>query len=205
MYCPHCGAPINDGSAFCGSCGTNLKAGAAPTNPQPQAQPYQPPQQPQQPQYQRPQYQTPPIPLPTPPYQQQAGYAGNNDTRPVVSVGFGEAIALFFRKYAKFNGRATRKEFWFAALFNFIVSLVISIIAAFVPILSFLSIVYALGVLVPGLAICWRRLHDIGKSGVYYLMSLIPIAGPIIVLVFCCKDSVGDNEYGPRKTDRSML
>ena len=88
-------------------------------------------------------------------------------------------------------GRATRSEFWFAVLFNFLAGFV----AAFIPFIGWL---YPLAVLVPNLAIAWRRLHDIGKSGTYLLMGLIPLAGPIILIVYYCTDSVGDNEYGRR-------
>jgi uncharacterized membrane protein YhaH (DUF805 family) len=52
-------------------------------------------------------------------------------------------------------------------------------------------------VFIPMLAVSARRLHDTGKSGWYYLMSLIPLVGFIIVIVQWCKDSVGDNQYGP--------
>lgn len=65
-------------------------------------------------------------------------------------------------------------------------------------ILSVLASIYSLAALVPGLAVAWRRLHDIGKSGAYYLFILIPIAGPIILLVWFAKaGDVGDNAYGP--------
>lgn len=142
-----------------------------------------------------------PVPNPAPRVAPQNGYSygqsGQNaygqpgSMPPVRAVGFGEAIANFFKKYAEFSGRATRSEFWFAALFNFLAGFV----AAFIPFIGWL---YPLAVLVPNLAIAWRRLHDIGKSGTYFLMGLIPLAGPIILLVYYCTDSVGDNEYGRR-------
>lgn len=57
---------------------------------------------------------------------------------------------------------------------------------------------YSLATLVPGLAVAWRRLHDIGKSGGYWFFILIPLVGPIILLVWLAKaDDVGDNAYGP--------
>jgi len=107
------------------------------------------------------------------------------------------------KKYAVFGGRARRKEYWMFGLFNFIFSLVASLLdlaifgralAEFGP----LSVVYALAVFVPGLAVSVRRLHDVGKSGWYLLINLIPIAGSIWFLVLTCTDSQpGDNKYGP--------
>ena len=107
------------------------------------------------------------------------------------------------KKYAVFSGRARRKEYWMFSLFNFIFSLVASLLdlaifglalAEFGP----LSVVYALAVFVPGLVVAVRRLHDVGKSGWYLLIILIPIAGPIWFLVLACTDSqAGDNKYGP--------
>ena len=109
------------------------------------------------------------------------------------------------KKYAVFSGRARRKEYWMYALFNFIFGLVATLldvlIFGFGMILwgfGVLSFVYALAVFVPGLAVSVRRLHDIGKSGWYLLINLIPIAGPIWFLVLVCLDSQpGDNAYGP--------
>ena len=113
------------------------------------------------------------------------------------------------KKYAVFSGRARRKEYWMFFLFNFIFSLVASLLdlvifgmtlGEFSP----LSIVYAVAVFVPGLAVAVRRLHDIGKSGWYVLVNLIPIAGPIWFLVLTCLDSQpGDNKYGPNPKEES--
>ena len=109
------------------------------------------------------------------------------------------------KKYAVFSGRARRKEYWMFVLFNFIFGLVASLIDLGIGLLTFavfglglLSILYALAVFVPGLAVSVRRLHDVGKSGWYLLINLIPIAGPIWFLVLACTDSQpGDNKYGP--------
>ena len=85
-------------------------------------------------------------------------------------MNFGEAIKSVFSKYATFSGRARRSEFWYFMLFNFLVSLVLSLI----PYLSILSSLWALAVLIPTLAVTVRRFHDIGKSGWKYLYFLIP-------------------------------
>ena len=109
----------------------------------------------------------------------------------VKSVSFIEAVKLAFSHYADFKGRSRRSEYWWFTLFNMIVSGLIS------SILPELAGVWSLVVLVPGLAICIRRLHDAGKSGWFYLWMLLPIAGQIIVLIQLLKDSDEDNQWGP--------
>lgn len=103
------------------------------------------------------------------------------------------------KNYAVFSGRARRKEYWMFVLFNFIFALALSLLGILTfGILYILSILYGVAVFVPTLAVAVRRLHDIGKSGWYYLIILIPLAGPIWLLVLMCTDSQpGDNEYGP--------
>lgn len=128
-----------------------------------------------------------------------AGYA--QAYAPVRPIGFGEAIRNFFTQYATFSGRATRSEYWYVFLFNTIVSIAINgVIGMILPTVALvLASLYSLACLVPGLALCWRRLHDIGKSGACVLFALIPLVGWIIVLVFLCTASGPDNQYGRRK------
>ena len=108
------------------------------------------------------------------------------------------------RKYAVFSGRARRKEYWFFVLFNAIFAIAAMILdnslglaiedVGYGPI----YILYALATIVPGLAVSVRRLHDIGKSGWYFLLALIPCVGGIILLVFdLMPGDPGENEYGP--------
>lgn len=108
-----------------------------------------------------------------------------------------EAYKKFLRNYANFNGRSTRSDYWYVVLANFLIGLILGFIAGLIPQLSFLSTLYTLAVLIPGIALVVRRLHDINKSGWYYLMALIPLAGFIIVLVYLCTASVNENnKYG---------
>ncbi len=106
------------------------------------------------------------------------------------------------KKYAVFSGRAPRKEYWMFFLFNFIIALVLGgstgILAAVANIdLTFIAHLYSLGVLCPGIAVGIRRLHDIDKSGWWYLLLLIPLIGPIVILVFMCQPgSSGNNRFG---------
>ncbi|QZE15389.1 DUF805 domain-containing protein [Halosquirtibacter laminarini] len=96
-----------------------------------------------------------------------------------------------FKNYAQFNGRAGRREYWMFILFNMIVSFLISFIN---PILGY---IYSVAVIIPGLAVSVRRLHDLGKSGWFYLLCLIPIVGWIILIVwFATKGEEGENQYG---------
>lgn len=101
-------------------------------------------------------------------------------------------------KYADFKGRASRSEYWYFFLFNFLVGFTASLIDSFVfgnsPILYLIVI---LGLFIPGLAVGVRRLHDIGKSGWWILIALIPIVGIIVLIVFYSKrGEEGANEYG---------
>lgn len=107
------------------------------------------------------------------------------------------------KQYAVFSGRARRTEFWMFALFNFIFAMVASIIDTAIGsklgILQFgiFYLIYSLAVLIPGLAVSVRRLHDIGKSGWMVLINLIPLIGLIWFIVLTVKDSQpGENQYG---------
>lgn len=116
-----------------------------------------------------------------------------------------EAIKSVFNKYATFSGRARRSEYWYWALFTSIISIACSILisivgqdSGFATFISIIEGIWALAILVPGLALCWRRLHDIGKSGAYWFFILIPLVGAIMLLVWFCQDSQpGENQYGP--------
>ena len=120
---------------------------------------------------------------------------------PVRKIGFGEAVRNFFTQYATFSGRATRSEYWYVVLFSWIVSIAISVIGGLISseLTTVLGSLYSLAILVPSFAVVWRRLHDIGKSGGWYFIGLIPLVGWIILLVFFCTGSDGDNRFGPRK------
>ena len=107
------------------------------------------------------------------------------------SVGFIEAIKLAFVHYADFKGRSRRSEYWWFTLFNTIVA---TVIGAIVPDYAW---IWSLIVLVPSLALCIRRLHDVGKSGWFYLWILLPLVGGIILLIQFCKDSTEANQWGP--------
>ena len=107
------------------------------------------------------------------------------------------------KNYAGFSGRARRKEYWMFALFNIIfviaamiIDNVIGTTMAGLP-YGLFYFLYVLAIFIPGLAVGVRRLHDVGKSGWFMLIALIPIVGGIWLLVLFCTDGViGQNEYG---------
>lgn len=102
------------------------------------------------------------------------------------------------QNYANFSGRARRKEYWFFALCQFIILIIASIIDSIIfdgP--SLFYSIAALGLFIPSLAVAVRRLHDINKSGWFILISLIPIIGPILVLIWLATDTTQEaNQWG---------
>lgn len=111
-------------------------------------------------------------------------------------MSFTEAVTSVFTNYANFNGRARRSEYWYFTLFNIIVSSIISVVSTNIG-LPILATIWSLAVLIPGLAVVVRRLHDIGKSGWWYFIVLVPCVGAIMMIVFFCTDSEqGSNQYG---------
>lgn len=117
-------------------------------------------------------------------------------------MSFKQAVSSVFHNYANFSGRARRSEYWYFVLFNLIVGVVLGIIDAILGENSLLATaisgLYSLAVLVPSLAVCWRRLHDIGKSGAWWLLVFVPLVGAIILVIWFAKDTQpGENQYGP--------
>lgn len=102
-----------------------------------------------------------------------------------------------WKQYADFTGRARRTEYWMFALVNFGIALLLELILGF-TFLYFLTYVYSLAIFIPSLAVCVRRLHDIGRSGWWYLIGLVPVVGWIILIIWFCTDSQpGANKWGP--------
>jgi len=112
-------------------------------------------------------------------------------------MGFADAVRSVFSKYVVFSGRARRSEFWWFSLFLLIVYIIVAAIDAAIG-NSVLLVIVWLATLLPSLAVTVRRLHDTGRSGWWFFITLIPLVGGIILLVFECQDSQpGSNAYGP--------
>ncbi|WP_112248881.1 DUF805 domain-containing protein [Kribbella monticola] len=107
------------------------------------------------------------------------------------------------KKYIQFSGRARRKEFWMFALFNAIISIVLSIIDNAAGLTNstgngVLGSIYSLAVLLPSLAVAARRLHDTNRSALWLLLIFAIVIGWIVLLVFYIQEgNAGDNKYGP--------
>ena len=106
------------------------------------------------------------------------------------------------QKYVDFSGRARRSEYWYFFLFTIIVSIVAGIIDGILGTRNssgtgLVGAIASLALLLPGLGVGARRLHDTGRSGWWLLIGLIPLVGAIVLLVFFVQDSQTDNQYGP--------
>lgn len=120
----------------------------------------------------------------------------------------------YWKKYAVFSGRARRKEYWFFALFNIIISLALTFIDSQTGSLDeagdigVLGTIYGLLVFIPSIAVSVRRLHDIGRSGWWLLIAFVPLIGGIVLLIFMLLDSEpGGNQYGdsPKEDDNDLV
>lgn len=186
MFCVNCGNQNLSEASFCASCGS-------PTNRAQQT--YSPPMQ------------APPVmPMQMAPGLQ--AYAAQLAPRPMDLV---QAVKSSFRKFADFKGRASRSEYWYFALAANVGPYLLVIAGTFFSELLGGSLAYEIsnliglvaaaaliGSVIPSLACATRRLHDTGHSGGAIFLSLIPIVGPIILIIWLA--SAGepfDNKYGP--------
>ncbi len=96
---------------------------------------------------------------------------------------FQESIRVCFSKYAEFDGRASRSEYWWFMLFIFLVGCAIGVVS------DKLSVVFILATLLPSLAAASRRLHDTSRTGWWQLVALIPLIGMVLLLVFLTQKS----------------
>jgi uncharacterized membrane protein YhaH (DUF805 family) len=98
---------------------------------------------------------------------------------------------IVLKKYADFNGRARRSEYWYFVLFNYLIQLLIGYIGLYTFENPYFGTIYFLAVFIPYIAVGVRRMHDVNKSGWYILI-------PIYNLILCCTDGTnGPNDYGP--------
>jgi len=114
------------------------------------------------------------------------------------------------KKYATFSGRARRQEYWMFVLFNVIfaaaAAILDNVLGLAAPEIGYgpLYGLYALATFIPGLAVAVRRLHDVGKSGWFFLIILIPLIGAIwLLVVMATEGTKGPNEYGADPKNQS--
>lgn len=115
---------------------------------------------------------------------------------------FGDAVRTCLAKYVTFSGRAIRPEYWYFVLFSIGLSLIVQISSRFVeqisaPVAIGAPIVLSLLLFLPSLAVSIRRLHDIGRSGWWVLIALLPVIGWILLIYWHCKPGVAANSYRP--------
>ncbi len=112
-------------------------------------------------------------------------------------------FVMALKKYAVFSGRSRRAEYWYFILFSTIITFIVTFIDIAVSTgtgldIQLLGTLYGLAVVLPSLGVLVRRLHDTGRSGWYVFISIIPVIGMIVLLVWLATDSQsGMNQYGP--------
>lgn len=114
-------------------------------------------------------------------------------------MGFADALKSFFSRYTDFKGRSSRSEYWWPQLAFFLVGIVIGVLTAVVgeTVGNILLGIFYLVILIPGIAISIRRLHDLDKSGWWLLIALIPLIGALVLLFFFVqRGTVGGNRFG---------
>lgn len=207
-YCSDCGKPLATGAGFCGACGASVsqrQQGFSGMGGQQQSGGYAPAQ---------------------PPYQPSYGQSSTYSRRPDREISGLSWMIEPYRRYADFNGRSRRMEYWMFTLFQTIVLFVLGgITLAGIPWVELaahsqaveqglaagpepqpgplvwigggLLLIWWLASFIPSIAVTVRRFHDQEKSGWFYLLGMIPYVGGLILLVFMFMDGTrGPNQYG---------
>ena len=114
-------------------------------------------------------------------------------------MGFTGAIQSGFENYTNFRSRASRSEYWYWTLFAILGNIITSVIDAAVlgSEIRIINSIFGLVILIPGIAVSVRRLHDIGRSGWWTLLWLLLIVGWIVLIIwYCRKGDESINQYG---------
>lgn len=188
MFCKNCREQIGDYDAECPRCGEA-------TGNQPQSH-YLPPQN-QQYQQQAPEYQQPNF--------DSQNQQSDITMRQVIRLLF-EGYLAVYKKYIDFSGRARRAEYWLFYFCNMIIGFIFYLFYfiglklhsnMIVMIVSLLILIFGLVVLLPGIAVTVRRLHDVGKSGLWYFITLVPCIGGLwLLILLVTAGTAGSNQYG---------
>jgi len=108
-----------------------------------------------------------------------------------------EAYIKLLKNFANFSGRSRRRDYWLGMLASFISTILLGMLSSFIPPLAFVAAIYPFVLFLAHFSLAARRLHDIGKSGWWQLIILVPAIGALFLLYFLCCDSGPDNKYGP--------
>lgn len=127
-----------------------------------------------------------------------------------MTYSFPQAVRTCLSRYATFRGRAPRSEFWWFVVFNLIAALVAFVIdgASFgfgggEDAVQPVSSIMTLALFLPNLAVAVRRLHDIGRTGWWVLLSFVPLIGILILIWwYATRGEPGANAYGPPAVQR---
>ncbi len=112
-------------------------------------------------------------------------------------MGFQDAVTTCFQKYVVFEGRAARPEYWFWVLFVIVAGLILQLIGRLLFGGMLLDHIFNLAVLLPGLAVSARRLHDTDRSGWWLLLGFVPVIGWLVLLFFMVQPGTpGPNQFG---------
>lgn len=106
-----------------------------------------------------------------------------------------DAVKRVLNKYSDFSGRASRAEFWWWMLAIWVVNIVLGTSGYYVNFIEWINWIFSVAVLVPTLAVSWRRLHDTGRAGGWWFINLIPVVGTIIFLILC----IGQSQPQPNR------
>ena len=133
-------------------------------------------------------------------------------------MSFGQAVRTCLNKYATFDGRASRAEFWWFYLFTIIVTFVVYLIPfafgliasaagdnvlgtifSILAVIGFILVfVVAIGLIIPTLTVGYRRLHDRGQSGWLQLLLVVPCGNIVLIIFWIMEGTPGENAYGPQ-------
>ena len=179
-HCTQCGSPILKGDKFCGNCGAKIFNGEQ-TEKMEDADLI---------------VEETDDEITNRQNDNQVEYENINNTKEQSSFDYYKQV---LEKYSDFSGRSTRAEYWYFMLYNIIIAILIAILGVIIgDEQGVLYVLYLFIVFIPQLAVSVRRLHDIGKSGWMFLVSLIPLIGFLWMLILFTTDSdSGTNKYGP--------
>lgn len=174
MICPYCGATLLDNAKFCEECGARQNNYSA----------------------EAPQFGQPPVQQPQPQWQNRIPTGPQTgELKSPMYVDFVSAVKLYFSNFFNFSGRSTRSEYWFGYLFNFIVGVVASWGNFFFT--EYFSYIVGIVLLIPLMSAAVRRLHDIGKSGWWWLINLTCFGAFVLLYWYCQPGSPDENQWGP--------